>query len=104
MVNLKYMDISEPAGYDVESVVETVAQYADLPEETYVTTPLEKPRKNPNIIVIMNEAFSDLSVIHEFGVTKRLHAFYPLFKRPRKHCQREPLCLRSGRQHRQHGV
>ena len=70
MVNLKYMDISEPAGYDVESVVETVAQYADLPEETYVTTPLEKPRKNPNIIVIMNEAFSDLSVIHEFGVTK----------------------------------
>ena len=70
MMNLKYMDISEPAGYDVESVVETMALYADQPEEAYVSTPLEKPRKNPNIIVIMNEAFSDLSVIHEFGVTK----------------------------------
>lgn len=77
MMNLKYMDVSKPAGYDVESVVETMAQYVEHPADEPAPTPLEEPgSKPPNIIVIMNEAFSDLSVIHEFGVTEDYMPFF----------------------------
>lgn len=63
MMNLKYLDITEPDGYSLNQVETSMEKFSALPA-TSQTTVLE--RQNPNIIVIMNEAFSDLSVLGDF--------------------------------------
>lgn len=59
--NTKYLYMSEPSDYDAESVGDYVS--STIQEET----PVVKPTGNePNIICIMNESLSDLSVLGEF--------------------------------------
>lgn len=60
--NTKYMYMTKPSGYDAESIGDYVSSTIDK-EETNVI----KPTGNePNIICIMNESLSDLSVLGEF--------------------------------------
>ena len=60
--NTKYVYMSEPNGYDAESIGDYVSSTVDKEE-----TPVIKPTGNePNIICIMNESLSDLSVLGEF--------------------------------------
>lgn len=60
--NTKYLYMSEPNGYDAESVGDYVSSTVDKDESTVI-----KPTGNePNIICIMNESLSDLSVLGEF--------------------------------------
>lgn len=60
--NTKYLYMTEPSGYDAESIDDYISSTVDK-EETNII----KPTGNePNIICIMNESLSDLSVLGEF--------------------------------------
>lgn len=56
--NLKFLAVEKPDGYSAEEAKEIAQGYTD---ET-----AEEEKKLPNVIVIMNEAFSDLSVFGDF--------------------------------------
>ncbi len=56
--NMQYLDVSKPGDYSVQKVQEILEPYMD--EAEGVTS------VNPNIIVIMNEAFSDPAVLGDF--------------------------------------
>lgn len=60
LMELQYMSVEKPAGYSEDSAKEALASYetADVPERT------------PNIIVIMNEAFSDPAVLEQFSTNE----------------------------------
>lgn len=55
--NMQYLDVSKPANYSVEKVQEILEPYIEAEEVDSVY---------PNIIVIMNEAFSDPDVLGDF--------------------------------------
>lgn len=55
--NMQYLDVSKPANYSVEKVQEILEPYIEAGEVDSVY---------PNIIVIMNEAFSDPAVLGNF--------------------------------------
>lgn len=57
VMELRYISVDKPAGYNAGTVREELEAYS-APEET--------PEKTPNIIVIMNEAFSDPAVLADF--------------------------------------
>lgn len=57
VMELRYISVDKPAGYDADTAQEELAAYAQ---------PSEEPEKKPNIIVIMNEAFSDPAVLADF--------------------------------------
>jgi phosphoglycerol transferase MdoB-like AlkP superfamily enzyme len=59
--NTQYITIKKPTGYDSEELESELQPYLEEQETT---------EKQPNIIVIMNESFSDLSVLHEFGTSE----------------------------------
>ncbi|MBQ6885325.1 MAG: LTA synthase family protein [Clostridia bacterium] len=60
--NTKYLYMSEPSGYDANSIGDYVSSTIEKEE-----TPVIKPTGNePNIICIMNESLADLSVLGEF--------------------------------------
>ncbi len=59
-VNTKYLFVTTPGGYDSEIAEETVK---DAVEEYDKENKNKKPTKTPNIICIMNESLSDLSVL-----------------------------------------
>ncbi len=56
---LKYMNVEEPQGYDADEIARIVREIEEGREENADTADVDKP----NIIVIMNESFSDLSVL-----------------------------------------
>ncbi len=56
-LNVMAMQIEKPEGYDTDAINDEMKQYIIKPEEV---------TKKPNIIVIMDEAFSDLAVLGEF--------------------------------------
>lgn len=56
LMELQYMSVEKPSGYSGEEAKEALASY-----ETG-----EAPESTPNIIVIMNEAFSDPAVLGDF--------------------------------------
>lgn len=60
LMELQYMSVEKPAGYSEDSAKEALASYetADVPERI------------PNIIVIMNEAFSDPAVLGQFSTNE----------------------------------
>ncbi|MBR5473445.1 MAG: sulfatase-like hydrolase/transferase, partial [Clostridia bacterium] len=60
--NTKYLYMSEPSGYDANSVGDYVSSTVDEDESTVI----EPTGNEPNIICIMNESLSDLSVLGEF--------------------------------------
>lgn len=64
LMELKYVSVDKPAGYSADAADEILAPFAD--EDTTQDT----PESLPNIIVIMNEAFSDPAVLGEFETNK----------------------------------
>ena len=58
--NTQYLDVSKPADYSVAKVEEILEPYIEADEQR------EEGASRPNIIVIMNEAFSDPAVLGEF--------------------------------------
>ena len=61
--NTKYLYMSEPSGYNADEVENYVSSTVNQ-EET--STVIETTGNEPNIICIMNESLSDLSVLGEF--------------------------------------
>ncbi len=60
--NTKYLYMTEPSGYDADSIGDYVSSTVDKEDANII-----KPTGNePNIICIMNESLSDLSVLGEF--------------------------------------
>lgn len=64
LMNAKYLSVDKPASYDVSSLEETAATDDERVPSTVIR------EQKPNIIVIMNEAFSDLSVLGDFDTNK----------------------------------
>ncbi len=60
MLELQYMEVEKPTGYDAGEALEA---YEALSGDVVVA---EHEEKRPNIIVVMNEAFSDPAVLGEF--------------------------------------
>lgn len=60
VANVQAMDVKEPEGYSVDKVDHILANAAE------VNSNKAKTDDKPNIIVIMNEAFSDLSMVGSF--------------------------------------
>lgn len=61
---LQYIDIDEPNGYDAKKLEEAASDIRDSADSTVSSSPNVE---NPNVIVIMNESFSDLSVLGDVG-------------------------------------
>jgi phosphoglycerol transferase MdoB-like AlkP superfamily enzyme len=64
LFNLKYLRIEQPQGYSDKRVSELIDEIkADITENPDITT---DTGDWPNILVVMNEAFSDLSILADF--------------------------------------
>ena len=94
--NLRFLNIEQPSGYSVDKVealmkqVEENAKNEPEPDaqgetvqatqaETNATAETEAPASSgqyPNIVVIMNEAFSDLSVWGDFATSEEVMPFF----------------------------
>lgn len=62
LMDLQYLSVDKPDGYDKAAAEEFLENYhTEEPEKNAA-----KETRNPNIIVIMNEAFSDLGVLGDF--------------------------------------
>ncbi|MBE6538838.1 MAG: LTA synthase family protein [Ruminococcaceae bacterium] len=59
---LQYINIDEPKGYDADKLEAAAKDITDGADST-VSSDVE----NPNVIIIMNESFSDLSVLGDTG-------------------------------------
>ncbi|MGI5958791.1 MAG: LTA synthase family protein [Massiliimalia sp.] len=75
LLNTKYLMIAKPEGYSLEKVVEIGEEAAKQTDSSQQEVSGET-ETNPNIIVIMNESFSDLSVIGDFGVSQDYMPFF----------------------------
>lgn len=62
-MNLAYVHVSKPSGYSVSDCQKTLEEYDKSEENDSTDSDL------PNIIVVMDEAFSDLGVIGDFDTT-----------------------------------
>lgn len=67
--NAEKTDIDEPAGYSVQKVDKILSAYEE-PEEG------STQKQSPNIIMIMNESFSDLRVLGELDTDEDVLSFY----------------------------
>ncbi len=65
--NFKYLKIEKPQGYFPEKVEE---MEQSIEEQKTADVQETETRKKPNLIVIMNEAFADLSYLTEFETNK----------------------------------
>lgn len=76
LVNLQYVNVDKPEGYSVDAVGEiiekTESEYAGSVSEGSDSEASEKP----NIIVIMNETFSDPSVLGDFETNEDYMPFF----------------------------
>lgn len=61
LMELQYISVDKPPNYSKAMVEQILAPYSDTAEERAA-----KVQKKPNIIVIMNEAFSDPAVLGDF--------------------------------------
>ena len=73
--NLRFLNIEEPDGYSVEKV-EELAAATDSASQADTSSKISASVTNPNIIVIMNEAFSDLSVWGDFETSEEVMPFF----------------------------
>ena len=90
--NLKFMDVEKPAGYSV-SAAEELAESVETEENTATVTKATK--ESPNIIVIMNEAFSDLDIYGDFETSEDYMPFYPFSERIKGGGSGKTVCLRK---------
>lgn len=58
LMDLQYLKVEKPEGYSTEKAEQLLASYEEAGEEPGI--------QYPNVIVIMDEAFSDLSVLGDF--------------------------------------
>lgn len=65
LLELQYIAVDKPEGYEAEEVAECLALLAEENTVLQQEVPME-PADMPNIVVIMDEAFSDLAVLGEF--------------------------------------
>ena len=72
IVNAKYLEVNVPEGYSEAAAEEDLQS---MRGEEAGETPLPPQSERPNIIVIMDEAFSDLSVLGDFETNKKLMPF-----------------------------
>ncbi len=69
-MQLQYVFVEKPEGYSNKRAEELLAE-ASLPDSSPVAETVgESPTELPNIIVIMNEAFSDLNVLGDFSTNE----------------------------------
>lgn len=61
-LNAKEVKLQEPEGYSKGKAKEYLKQFEDATEDPASNTPVVS-EQNPNVIIIMDEAFSDLSVL-----------------------------------------
>lgn len=82
--NIKYSIVSHPSGYSVDAVYEIISSNTtELLAENNAETRSDVSSKssqsnriqNPNIIVIMNESFSDLTIINDFQTNRKVTPF-----------------------------
>lgn len=66
-MELKYLVVEKPTGYDEEECRALLAAYEKTPSET---------GKRPNIIVIMDEAFADMSYLGKVETNKEYMPFF----------------------------
>lgn len=74
MTNLKYLRVEKPKDYSedvAKSFLQDGAAECDLNHPT-----TELPEGGVNVIVVMNEAFSDLAVLHDFETNEDYMPFY----------------------------
>ena len=64
-LNTKYLFVSQPDGYDADEIpaIITDAIEGETVDELGLISAVDAPTKTPNIICIMNESLSDLSVL-----------------------------------------
>lgn len=70
VMNCKYLSAEKPEGYSIKEVEKIADHYLDEEEPEGKMQDIK-----PNIIVIMNEAFSELSVINSFETNKEYMPF-----------------------------
>ncbi len=70
VMNCKYLSVQKPEGYSIREVEKIANHYLD---DEDVGGKIQDT--NPNIIVVMDEAFSDLSVINSFETNKKYMPF-----------------------------
>ncbi|MDD2973408.1 MAG: LTA synthase family protein [Lachnospiraceae bacterium] len=63
MMELQYLTVKKPSGYDEQTVIATLDAQSQSAEASNTAG---NAAHRPNIIVIMNEAFSDLSILGDF--------------------------------------
>lgn len=66
---LRYVNVSKPDGYSDELLEEIKQEYSEVADDKNAQID-QVSVKNPDIIVIMNEAFSDLSVLTDFEMNE----------------------------------
>lgn len=85
VANADSTKVDEPAGYSVKKVDEILSAYEpDDEDDNQVNSKVKGENnrkfnnniKNPNIIMIMNESFSDLRVLGNFTTNKNVLEFY----------------------------
>lgn len=70
--------VSEPAGYSVEKVDEILSRYEETSKENF---DVGDSQKLPNLIMIMNESFSDLNVLGRIETNQEVMPFYHSLKK-----------------------
>ena len=66
LMEMEYLDVENPAGYSAEDMAELYQQNAENSEGLNEALANPDSVNRPNIIVIMDEAFSDLGIMGEF--------------------------------------
>lgn len=67
VMELPYISVDKPDGYDKNAAEEQLVAYEKKAKENDTQ---KKNKQNPNIIVIMDEAFSDLAILGDFQTNK----------------------------------
>ncbi|MEI3228665.1 MAG: LTA synthase family protein [Lachnospiraceae bacterium] len=67
VMELPYISVDTPNGYDKNAAEEQLVAYEKKAKENDTQ---KKNQQNPNIIVIMDEAFSDLAILGDFQTNK----------------------------------
>lgn len=76
-VNLKYLKVDKPANYKSTEVEEMATRYEEMADD--ITAVDEE--QMPNVIVIMNEAFSDPAVVGDFTTNEDYMPFVHAMRR-----------------------
>lgn len=74
VAEIKEMNVSKPKGYSTENISKESLKYLSAPNNS------ESQEKPPHIFVVMNEAFSDLSVIGNINTDKEVTPFISSLK------------------------